>query len=77
MKLALRKIRTNTKIQTRTQLDVSTWKFHFLDRSHYFSFQARDAGAVIHSHSKSAVLVTLLFPEEVFRLSHFEMIKVR
>lgn len=37
---------------------------------------ARNAGAVIHTHSKVAVLVTLLYGNE-FRLSHFEMIKVR
>ena len=35
----------------------------------------RKAGAVIHTHSKSAVLVTLLCDKE-FRMSHQEMIKV-
>lgn len=38
------------------------------------AFQKRDAGAVIHSHSKSAVLATLMFGD-VFRTSHLEMQK--
>lgn len=36
----------------------------------------RNAGAVIHIHSKSAVLVSLLFSGKEFRVSHLEMIKV-
>ncbi|XP_065223419.1 methylthioribulose-1-phosphate dehydratase [Planococcus citri] len=39
------------------------------------AYKARNAGAVIHTHSKTAVLVTLLYPGKEFRLSHFEMIK--
>lgn len=31
---------------------------------------------MIHTHSKSALLVTLLYPGKEFRLSHLEMIKV-
>ncbi len=34
-----------------------------------------DAGAVIHSHSKAAVLATLLCPGREFRITHIEMIK--
>lgn len=39
-------------------------------------FIARNAGAVIHTHSKNAVMATLLFPGKEFVLSHLEMIKV-
>jgi methylthioribulose-1-phosphate dehydratase len=39
-------------------------------------FAARDAGAVIHTHSKAAVLATLLYPGKEFRVTHLEMIKV-
>ena len=38
------------------------------------AYKQRDAGAVIHSHSLSAMLVTVLFLDE-FRCSHLEMIK--
>lgn len=34
-----------------------------------------DAGAVIHTHSKYAVMATLLWPGREFRISHMEMIK--
>lgn len=39
------------------------------------SYTMRNAGAVIHTHSKAAVLVTMLYPGNVFRISHQEMIK--
>ncbi len=38
------------------------------------AYQKRDAGAVIHSHSMNAMLVTLLF-DDVFRISNMEMLK--
>ncbi|XP_073996570.1 methylthioribulose-1-phosphate dehydratase isoform X1 [Rhodnius prolixus] len=38
-------------------------------------YNARNAGAVIHTHSKNAVMATLLFPGKEFVLSHLEMIK--
>lgn len=38
------------------------------------AFRLRDAGAVLHSHSMHAMLVTLLFDREV-RLTHLEMMK--
>ncbi len=38
------------------------------------AFHKRDAGAVIHSHSMNAMLVTLLYDNE-FRISHLEMLK--
>nr|CAG4644283.1 EOG090X0D1G [Lepidurus arcticus] len=39
------------------------------------AYRQRGAGAVIHTHSKAAVLATLLCPGKVFRTSHLEMIK--
>lgn len=38
------------------------------------AYELRNAGAVIHSHSQHAVLVTLLFGAE-FRITHQEMLK--
>lgn len=40
------------------------------------AYRMRSAQAVIHSHSKSAVLATLLSPGPEFRCTHLEMIKV-
>ncbi|XP_011494079.1 PREDICTED: methylthioribulose-1-phosphate dehydratase isoform X2 [Ceratosolen solmsi marchali] len=39
------------------------------------AYTSRNAGAVIHSHSKFAVMVTLLWPGNEFRIKHLEMIK--
>ncbi|XP_048730865.1 methylthioribulose-1-phosphate dehydratase-like isoform X2 [Ostrea edulis] len=39
------------------------------------AYKMRDAGAVIHTHSKSAVMATLLYPGTEFRITHQEMIK--
>lgn len=39
------------------------------------AYKERNAGAVIHSHSKSAVMATLLYPAKEFQVSHLEMIK--
>ncbi|ESO87243.1 hypothetical protein LOTGIDRAFT_210645 [Lottia gigantea] len=39
------------------------------------AYTVRNAGAVIHSHSKSAVMATLLYPGKEFRITHMEMIK--
>ncbi|CAO1397373.1 unnamed protein product [Diamesa tonsa] len=39
------------------------------------AFRERNAGAVIHTHSPSAVMVTLLWPGKEFRITHQEMIK--
>ena len=38
-------------------------------------FSGKGAGAVIHTHSKHCVMVTLLFPGKEFRITHQEMIK--
>ncbi|KAL7295495.1 hypothetical protein TKK_0011142 [Trichogramma kaykai] len=39
------------------------------------AYTFRNAGAVIHTHSKFAVMVTLLWPGREFRCTHLEMIK--
>lgn len=39
------------------------------------AYTARQAGAVIHTHSKAAVMATLLYPGKEFRVTHLEMIK--
>nr|CAI5861553.1 unnamed protein product [Callosobruchus analis] len=39
------------------------------------AYTMRNAGAVIHTHSKAAVMVTLLFPGKEFKCTHLEMIK--
>lgn len=39
------------------------------------AYKMRGAGAVIHSHSKSAVMVTLAYAGPEFKVTHLEMIK--
>jgi len=39
------------------------------------AYVKRGAGAVIHSHSKASVMVTLLYPGKEFQITHQEMIK--
>uniref|UniRef100_A0A6I8QU85 Methylthioribulose-1-phosphate dehydratase n=1 Tax=Xenopus tropicalis TaxID=8364 RepID=A0A6I8QU85_XENTR len=39
------------------------------------AYTMRDAGAVIHTHSKAAVMATLMFPGKEFLITHQEMIK--
>ncbi|XP_055549974.1 probable methylthioribulose-1-phosphate dehydratase [Wyeomyia smithii] len=39
------------------------------------AYRERNAGAVIHTHSSAAVMVTLLWPGREFRCTHLEMIK--
>ncbi|KAF8301467.1 Methylthioribulose-1-phosphate dehydratase [Clavulina sp. PMI_390] len=39
------------------------------------SFDIRGAGSCVHTHSQHAVMATLLWPGEVFEISHQEMIK--
>jgi len=40
------------------------------------AYKTRQAGAVIHTHSKAAVMATLLYPGKEFKVTHLEMIKV-
>lgn len=39
------------------------------------AYTQRNAGAVIHTHSKAAVMATMLFPGTEFKCTHLEMIK--
>lgn len=39
------------------------------------AYTARNAGAVIHTHSKAALMATLLYPNKEFKVTHLEMIK--
>lgn len=39
------------------------------------AYLRRNAGAVIHTHSKVALMVTLLWPGKEFKVTHLEMIK--
>ncbi|XP_061466743.1 methylthioribulose-1-phosphate dehydratase [Rhineura floridana] len=39
------------------------------------AYTMRGAGAVIHTHSKAAVMATLLYPGNEFKITHQEMIK--
>ncbi|XP_074113655.1 methylthioribulose-1-phosphate dehydratase [Cotesia typhae] len=39
------------------------------------AYTSRNAGAVIHTHSKFTVMATLLWPGREFRVTHLEMIK--
>ncbi|CAH1098576.1 unnamed protein product [Psylliodes chrysocephalus] len=39
------------------------------------AYKMRNAGAVIHTHSKAALLATMLFPGKEFKCTHLEMIK--
>ncbi|KAF7270690.1 hypothetical protein GWI33_016358 [Rhynchophorus ferrugineus] len=39
------------------------------------AYTKRNAGAIIHTHSKYALLATMLFPGKEFRCTHLEMIK--
>ncbi|XP_060578334.1 methylthioribulose-1-phosphate dehydratase-like, partial [Ruditapes philippinarum] len=39
------------------------------------AYTMADAGAVIHTHSKHAVMATLLYPGTEFKITHQEMIK--
>lgn len=39
------------------------------------AYLRRNASAVIHTHSKVALMVTLLWPGKEFRITHLEMIK--
>ena len=39
------------------------------------AYLMRSAGAVIHTHSKNCVMVTLMYPGTEFKITHQEMIK--
>ncbi|XP_001655755.2 probable methylthioribulose-1-phosphate dehydratase isoform X4 [Aedes aegypti] len=39
------------------------------------AYREKNAGAVIHTHSQSAVIATLVWPGREFRCTHLEMIK--
>lgn len=41
----------------------------------YNAYCLRDAGAVLHSHSQNAVMVTLFTEGDLFRATHLEMLK--
>lgn len=60
------------------KLDLYDSRFNYKSIFNVFenmNISARGAGAVIHTHSKTALMVTLLFDKE-FKCTHLEMIKV-
>ncbi|KAJ3333544.1 hypothetical protein HDU76_006851 [Blyttiomyces sp. JEL0837] len=51
------------------------WKLSQCTPLFFNAYLMRDAGACIHTHSQNAVMVTLLWPGETFKITHQEMIK--
>lgn len=50
-------------------------RYNLAFTSHVTFLSSPGAGAVIHTHSKAAVMATLLFPGQEFKITHQEMIK--
>jgi ribulose-5-phosphate 4-epimerase/fuculose-1-phosphate aldolase len=51
------------------------WKMTQCAPLFFNAYTLRDAGSCIHTHSQHAVMATLLYPGEVFKITHQEMIK--
>ena len=50
-------------------------QYHVYNVFYFILLHVKDAGAVIHSHSKNSVMASLLCQGREFRISHIEMIK--
>ncbi|KAJ3203622.1 Methylthioribulose-1-phosphate dehydratase [Entophlyctis luteolus] len=51
------------------------WKMSQCTPLFFNAYDLRAAGACVHTHSQHAVMATLLWPGEVFEITHQEMIK--
>ncbi|KAJ3197351.1 hypothetical protein HK101_004227 [Irineochytrium annulatum] len=51
------------------------WKMSQCTPLFFNAYNARGAGACIHTHSQNAVMATLLWPGDIFTITHQEMIK--
>ncbi|KAJ3063608.1 hypothetical protein HDU98_000582 [Podochytrium sp. JEL0797] len=51
------------------------WKMSQCAPLFFNAYNLRNAGACVHTHSQNAVMATLLFQGEVFKVTHQEMIK--
>ncbi|KAJ3206749.1 hypothetical protein HDU67_007963 [Dinochytrium kinnereticum] len=66
---------TPTREILRSPPAEKSWKMSQCAPLFFNAYDLRDAGACIHTHSQNAVMATMVFPGETFRITHQEMIK--